>query len=159
MKKAKEGKRGTTRKSEPAKKITGRKAGAAKTVEGYLARIPEPSRSALTELRAAIRAAAPAESVEVISYGIPALKHQKIIVWYAAFQNHCTLFPTAAIIEQFSKELKKFQTSKGGVRFTAEKPLPATLVKRMVRARVAQIAQKAVRSSIGKSGARPAGRD
>ena len=69
---------------------------------------------------------------------IPAFKHKKVLVWYAAFSNHCSLFPTAAVIEQFKDELKGFSTSKGTVHFPTDKPMPVELIKKMVRARVVQ---------------------
>ena len=59
-------------------------------------------------------------------------------MWFAAFSNHCSLFPTAAVIEAFKKELKGFSTSKGTIQFPTDKPLPAALVKKLVKARVAQ---------------------
>ncbi len=65
-----------------------------------------------------------------------------MLVWYAAFSNHCSLFPTAAIIEEFKDELKGRTLSKGTVQFPTDKPLPAVLVKKMVKARVAQIESK-----------------
>jgi uncharacterized protein YdhG (YjbR/CyaY superfamily) len=61
-----------------------------------------------------------------------------MLVWYAAFANHCSLFPTAAVIQQFRKELKDFSTSKGTIQFPLDKPLPVALIKKMVKARVAQ---------------------
>jgi uncharacterized protein YdhG (YjbR/CyaY superfamily) len=80
----------------------------------------------------------PADTTEVISYGIPAFKHKKVLVWYAAFANHCSLFPTASVIEAFKGELKGFSASKGTVHFPLKKPMPIELIKKMVRARVAQ---------------------
>src|SRR5580658_215695 len=115
---------------------------APKTVEEYLDAIPEPTRSTLNTIRAAIRAAAPPESTEVISYGIPAFRHQEILIWYAGFSKHCSLFPTAAVIEAFKKELNGFVLSKGTIQFPTDKPLPATLVKKMVKARLAHIESK-----------------
>jgi uncharacterized protein YdhG (YjbR/CyaY superfamily) len=132
MKKAKSASRSSAAKSKSAPK----------TVEAYLDRIPEPARSTLYTIRAAIRAAAPAESVEVISYGIPAFKHQEVLIWYAGFSKHCSLFPTAAVIEAFRKELKGFVISKGTIQFRTDTPLPATLVTKMVKARIAQIESK-----------------
>ena len=112
---------------------------AAKSVDEYLAGIPEPARSTLNKVRAAIRSAAPAESTEAISYGIPAFKYKgRPLVWYAAFSDHCSLFPTATVIEAFKGELKGFSTSKGTIHFPMDKPLPATLVKKLVKARLAQ---------------------
>jgi uncharacterized protein YdhG (YjbR/CyaY superfamily) len=111
---------------------------AAKSIDEYLAGVPEPARSTLNKVRAAIRSAVPPETIETISYGIPAFKHKRVLVWYAAFSNHCSLFPTAAIIEEFKSELKSYSTSKGTIQFPTDKPLPAALVKKLVRARVAQ---------------------
>jgi len=66
-------------------------------------------------------------------------------VWFAAFSNHCSLFPTGAVIEAFKKELKGFSTSKGTIQFSTDKPLPIALVKKLVKARVAQSASKKLR--------------
>jgi len=96
----------------------------------------------LNRIRAAIRSAAPRGATEVISYGIPAFKHTGVLIWFAAFSNHCSLFPTAAVIEKFKKELKGFTISKGTIQFPTNKPLPAALVKKMVKARVAQLESK-----------------
>jgi uncharacterized protein YdhG (YjbR/CyaY superfamily) len=65
-----------------------------------------------------------------------------VLVWFAAFSDHCSLFPTASVIEAFKKELKGFSTSKGTIRFPTDKPLPAVLVKKLVKARVAQNERK-----------------
>jgi len=132
MKKAKSASRSSSPKSKNAPK----------TVEEYLDTIPEPARSTLSTIRAAIRAAAPPECIEVISYGIPAFKHQEILIWYAGFAKHCSLFPTGAVIETFKNELKGFVISKGTIQFPIDKPLPAALVKKMVKARVAKIESK-----------------
>jgi uncharacterized protein YdhG (YjbR/CyaY superfamily) len=115
---------------------------APKTVDDYLAGVPEPARSTLQKVRAAIRSAAPPEATEGISYGIPMFKHKGVLVWFAAFANHCSFFPTAAVITQFQKELKAFRTSKGTIQFPVDKPLPAPLVRKMVKARLAQIENK-----------------
>ncbi len=77
--------------------------------------MPEPARGTLEKLRAAIRSAAPAEAVETISYGMPAFKYKGILVWFAAFSKHCSLFPKASVIEQFKDELKGYVTSKGTI--------------------------------------------
>jgi uncharacterized protein YdhG (YjbR/CyaY superfamily) len=132
MKKRKSSNRSSTAKGK----------GAAKSVGAYLAAVPEPARSTLNKVRAAVRAAAPAEATEIISYGIPAIKHNGVLVWYAAFADHCSLFPTASVIEAFKKELKGFTLSKGTIQFPTDKPLPSALVKKMVKARVAQIESK-----------------
>jgi len=92
----------------------------------------------LNKIRAAIRAAVPPEATETISYRIPAFKYKGVLVWYAAFSNHCSLFPTASVVEAFKDELKGFTISKGTIHFPTDKPLPAALVRKMVKLRVAQ---------------------
>ena len=121
------------------KSAAGKKTSKAKTVEEYLDRVPEPARSTLEKIRVAIRSAAPPDAVEVISYGIPAFRTKKVLVWYAAFANHCSFFPTASVIAAFRDELKSYMLSKGTIQFPTTKPLPAALVKKMVRARVEQV--------------------
>jgi len=111
---------------------------APKNVEEYLARVPEPARSTLNKVRAAIRSAAPAGATEAISYGIPTFKYKGPLIWFAAFSNHCSLFPTASVIKEFKNELNGFHTSKGTIHFPVDKPLPAALVKKMVKARMAE---------------------
>ena len=124
---------------------SGHRAGAAKgkgppkSVEEYLARVPETARGMLEELRAAIRSVVPAEATEIISYRIPAIKYKGVLVWYAAFANHCSLFPTAAVIGEFKNELKGFTLSKGTTQFPTNKPLPVPLIKKIVKARVKQV--------------------
>jgi uncharacterized protein YdhG (YjbR/CyaY superfamily) len=93
-------------------------------------------------VRAAIRAAAPRGATETISYGIPAFKYNGVLMWYAAFAKHCSLFPTASVIKAFKNELKGYSISKGTIQFPTDKPLPSALVKKMVKARVAQIDEK-----------------
>jgi uncharacterized protein YdhG (YjbR/CyaY superfamily) len=132
MKKPKSTTRKPTKKTRPAPK----------TVNEYLARVPQSSRSTLNRMRATIRSAVPPGSVEIISYGIPAFKQKRILVWYAAFSNHCSLFPTAAIIEEFKNHLNSSSTSKGTIHFPIDKPLPTALIKKLVKARVANAASK-----------------
>ena len=115
---------------------TGRRA--LKDVDEYIAAAPESARGRLKEIRAAIRSAVPADAVEVISYRIPAFKSKRVLVWYAAFSGHCSLFPTASVIEEFKNELAGFTTSKGTVQFPTDKALPTALIKKLVKARVAQ---------------------
>ena len=112
---------------------------APKSVEEYLAGVPEPARSTLNEVRAAIRSVVPAETIEVISYGIPAFKYKRMLMWYAAFSDHCSLFPTASVIKTFKRDLKEFRVSKGTIHFPVDKPLPAALLEKMVKARVIDI--------------------
>ena len=132
------------RKPESAARTSAKKSNAApKTTDEYLARVPVPARTTLNKLRAMIRAAAPSETTEAISYGMPAFKYKGSLVWFAAFANHCSFFPgTSSLLPAFKKELKDFEISKGTIRFPVDKPLPAALVKRLVKARVAQNDQK-----------------
>ena len=113
-----------------------------KDVDEYLAGVPEPARTTLQKIRAAIRSVVPPETTETISYRIPAFKYKGVLVWFAAFSDHCSLFPTAAVIEAFKNELKGFSTSKGTIHFPTDKPLPSALVKKLVKARIAQIERK-----------------
>jgi uncharacterized protein YdhG (YjbR/CyaY superfamily) len=115
---------------------------APKNIDGYLARVPEPARTTLSKLRAAIRSALPPEASETISYRIPAFKHKQVLVWFAAFSDHCSFFPTAAVIAAFKSQLKPYSTSKGTIQFPTNKPLPSALVKKMVKARLAQLQSK-----------------
>ena len=112
--------------------------GPPKDIDEYLAGVPEPARSTLKKVRAMIRASAPAEATETISYGMPAFKYKGPLMAFAAFSNHCSLFPMgSAAIEQFKKELEGYQTSKGTIRFSVDKPLSAALLKKLVKAKVA----------------------
>ena len=114
-----------------------------KDVDEYLASIPEPARSTLNNLRATIRSVLPPEATETISWGMPAFKYKGSLVGYAAFSKHCSLFPmNSSLITEFQDELRDFPTSKGTIRFPLDKPLPATLVKKLVKARIAQNEKK-----------------
>jgi uncharacterized protein YdhG (YjbR/CyaY superfamily) len=108
-----------------------------KTVDEYLSSVPEPSRGALQRVREIVRAAAPPEATEVISYGIPTFKHNGMLMSYAAFSKHCSLFPGVGPIVELKDDLKNFQTVKGTIRFSPEKPPPATVLKKLVKARLA----------------------
>jgi len=118
---------------------------APKDVDEYLAGVPEPARSTLKKVRAVIRSVVPREATEVISYRIPTFKYKEMLVSFAAFSNHCSLFPGASPLEAFKDELKDFHTSKGTIQFPVDKPLPAALVKKLVRARIAENEQKSRR--------------
>jgi len=129
MKKTKSGNRTSSTKSSAA----------AKNIDEYLAAVPEPGRTTLNTIRAVIRSAAPPEATEAITYGIPTFKYKGSLLAFAAFTNHCSLFPMSlSVIDAFKNELKPFLASKGTVRFPLDKPLPAALVKKLVKARVAQ---------------------
>jgi len=129
MKKANSGDRGSATKGDLA----------SKDVEEYLARVPEPARSTLNKVRAIIRSTVPAETTEAISYGVPTFTFKGPLVGFAAFSEHCSFFPmSGSVVEAFQNELKGLQTSKGTIRFPVDKPLSAALVKKLVKARIAQ---------------------
>ncbi|PYP43694.1 MAG: hypothetical protein DMD50_16730 [Gemmatimonadetes bacterium] len=107
------------------------------SVAAYLRAVPPTPRAALQQLRKTIKAAAP-EATEVISYGMPMFKHHGMLVGFAAFKDHCSLFMSTAITSALKKELAPYDTSKGTIRFTADRPLPTALVKKLVKARLAQ---------------------
>lgn len=109
-----------------------RKGAAAKTVDDYLAALPEDKRATLEKLRKAIKAAAP-KATEVISYQMPMYKQHGMVVGFAAFKDHCSLFPGSKAVETHKDELKAYETSKGTIRFPIGKPLPAALVKKLVK--------------------------
>ena len=119
-----------------------RRVSPSETVDEYLARVPEPARTTLEKMRAAIRQAVPRAAIETISYRIPAFKHNVVLVWYAAFAAHVSLFPTASVIAAFKDELAELKTSKGTIHFPTDKPLPIALIKRIVKTRVAQVESK-----------------
>jgi uncharacterized protein YdhG (YjbR/CyaY superfamily) len=110
-------------------------------VEDYLAALPEESRTALEDLRKTIKSAAP-EATETISYHMPTFKDQgRFLVSFAAFKNHCSLFPASgAVMEAHGEELKPYFSGKGTFRFTADHPIPAALVKKIVKTRIEEIA-------------------
>ena len=108
----------------------------AKNVDENLAAAPEGVRSVLEKLRRTIRAAAP-KSEEVISYQIPTFKYHGPLVFFAAFRNHCSFYVVSkSIMETFSSELRPWDTSGTTIHFSAKNPLPALLVKKIVKARI-----------------------
>ena len=115
------------------------KRAAAQTHDDYLAALPADQRAALERLRKLIRAAAP-RAEECISYSMPGFRQDgKMLVWYAAAKSHCSLYP-GGMVADFEDELEGFETSKGTIRFQPERPLPAGLVRRIVKARIAATA-------------------
>jgi uncharacterized protein YdhG (YjbR/CyaY superfamily) len=110
-----------------------------KTVAEYLARIPEPARSTLKKMRATIRSVAPKETTEVTSYGIPTFRYKRGLVAVAAFKDHCSFFLFgSSVLDDFKEELATYRVTKGTLHFPLDKSLPAALVKKIVKARVAQ---------------------
>lgn len=120
-------------------KPAGKANSAAADVDTYLAKVPEPARTTLEKLRAMIGAAAPKEATECLSYGIPTFRYKGGLVSYAAFKKHCSFFPLqASLIDEMKDELKNYRTSKGTLQFPLDQPLPAMLVKKMVKARIVE---------------------
>ena len=108
-------------------------------INAYLAALPDRQRAALQHLHETIAEAVP-EAVEAISYGMPAFRYRgRVLIWYLAAKNHCSLFPTGAAIDAHRDELAGFDVSKGTIRFTPDHPLPMDLVARLVRSRIAQL--------------------
>jgi uncharacterized protein YdhG (YjbR/CyaY superfamily) len=116
----------------------------AKDVDEYLAKLPKEARTTLERLRQTIKAAAPM-AAEVISYQMPMYKHHGMVVGFAAFKSHCSIFPGAAVMDAYKEELRQYDTSRGTIRFPANKPLPATLVRKLVRARLKENEARAKR--------------
>jgi uncharacterized protein YdhG (YjbR/CyaY superfamily) len=110
------------------------------SVEDYLSRVPEGARAALERLRKTIKAAAP-NTTETISYQMPTFKYQgRALVGFAAFKNHCSLFPySTKVMDSLKEELQSYGTSKGTIRFSTDKPLPAALVQKIVKVRIEEI--------------------
>ena len=113
------------------------------SVEEYLAGLPERSRLALEKLRKTIKAAAP-EATETISYQMPAFKHHgRLLVSYAAFKEHYSLFPMSGeVIEALGEELKPYASGKGTIRFQPNEPLPVALVKKVVKVRLEELGSR-----------------
>ena len=111
-------------------------------ISDYLTPLSPEKRAALQKLRRAIKAAVP-KAEECISYGVPAFRlGGRLLVAFGAVTNHCSFYPGAAPIRVHKKALKAYSTSKGTVRFSADRPLPATLVRKLVNTRVAEHAAR-----------------
>jgi uncharacterized protein YdhG (YjbR/CyaY superfamily) len=109
------------------------------TIDEYLATVKPDQRRTLAKLRKAIRAVAP-KAEECISYGIPAFRlNGRSLVFFGAWRNHCSLYPgSSTTLKKFRNDLKSFQITKGTVRFSPDNPLPLALVKKLVKARIAE---------------------
>ena len=116
---------------------------APKDVDEYLARVSEPARSTLSKVRATIRSAVPPEATEAISYGICTFQYRGPLIGFGAFPNHCSVYPMSlAVMEAFRDQLKAYTTSKGTIQFPLDKPLSAALIKKLVKARMAENERK-----------------
>ena len=107
------------------------------SVDDYIGSFPKPTQKLLQQMRRTIRSAAPG-ATEAIKYGIPTFVLNGNLVHFGGFERHVSFFPTASPVEVFKKELSKYETSKGTIRFPLDKPLPLALIKKMVLFRVAQ---------------------
>jgi uncharacterized protein YdhG (YjbR/CyaY superfamily) len=113
-------------------------------VAQYFSRLSEPAKSTLQTVRTAILSACPKATIETISYGIPTFKHNGGICAIAAFKDHCSLFPMSyLVIDKFRPQLTRFEISKGTIRFPVNQPLPAPLLKKIVKTRLTQMSEKA----------------
>ncbi|MEO8583796.1 MAG: DUF1801 domain-containing protein [Flavitalea sp.] len=113
------------------------------TVDEYISMFPAATKALLKELRKTVKAAAPKDAVEVISYNMPAIKMKSVLVYYAGYKNHLGFYPTGAGINSFKKELSGFKGSKGAVQFPLDQPLPLKLITRIVKFRVKNDIEKA----------------
>ena len=109
-----------------------------KTIDEYLAALSDDKRAALEALRKTIRAAAP-EAEECISYQLPAFRLNGMLVGFGATAKHCAFYlMSSSTVAAHQEELEEYDTSKGTIRFQADKPLPAALVRKLVQARIAE---------------------
>jgi uncharacterized protein YdhG (YjbR/CyaY superfamily) len=114
-----------------------------RNIDEYLAGVPEPARTTLEKVRATIRSAVPPETTEAISYRMPTFRYKGALLAFAAFSKHCSLFPMSlAVMAAFQNELKGYDTARGTIHFPLDKPLPATLLKKLVKARLAEKERK-----------------
>lgn len=120
------------------------------THDHYLARLPDDKRAALERLRRSIKAAAP-RAEECMSYQLPAFRLDgKVLVLYGATAKHCSFFPgSGTAVDAHRDELRGYSTSKGTIRFDADKPLPATLVRKIVKYRIAENAAQQQHAAVG----------
>jgi uncharacterized protein YdhG (YjbR/CyaY superfamily) len=112
-----------------------------KNTDEYIAEFSGEIQKKLVQMRAIIQKAAP-KSTEVISYGMPAFKQNKVLVFFAAAKEHLGFYPTGSPVSMFKDELENYKTSKGAIQFPYDKPLPAALIAKIVKYRVREDAEK-----------------
>jgi uncharacterized protein YdhG (YjbR/CyaY superfamily) len=109
-----------------------------KTIDEYLAALSDDKRAALEKLRKTIRATAP-QAEECISYGLAAFRQNGMLVGFGAAANHCAFYlMSSSTVQAFEEELRGYDTSKGTIRFPADKLLPTVLVRKLVKPRLAE---------------------
>jgi len=117
-----------------------------KNIDEYLAALSDDKRAALQKLRKTIRAAAP-KAEECISYRLAAFRQNGMLVAFGATGNHCAFYlMSSSTVAAYKKELEGYDTSKGTIRFQPDKPLPAALVRKLVKARIAENEKRQIRS-------------
>ena len=112
-----------------------------KTASEYIAAAPPEARAKLRQMRACIRKAAP-RATESLKWSMPAFSSSRILVMYAAFKNHVSLFPTPSAMKAFAKDLAAYKTGRGSIQFPLEKPLPLALIRKITQFRVRESAAK-----------------
>ena len=106
-------------------------------VSAYIAEAPKDARAKLRQLRSIVKRTAPGAQ-EGISYRMPVYRYHGTLVWFAAFKNHLSIFIRPPVIAEHKRELKGYETTKSAVHFTLDKPLPVTLIRKLVKARIAK---------------------
>lgn len=116
-----------------------------RTIDEYLEHVPEPHRALLERVRGTIRRAAP-DAAEAISYDMPTFRQDgRFLVSFAAFKNHCSLFPASDGVRELGNEVEPFLSGRGTLRFTVDRPIPTDLLRRIVKVRLEEHAAAAGR--------------